>query len=108
MERQPLRLHIYNTVTYWEVKKLSVTWDGRKCHTCHVFWQLATGENTTTQAKQTENTFWQLAAELPLTIVATKNPKLSPKNIGQNGLTKWSDIFSTLLKIILVNMVLIN
>ena len=42
---------------------------------------------------------------LPLTIVATKNSKLSQKNIGQNGLTKWSNIFSRLLKIILANMV---
>ena len=42
---------------------------------------------------------------LPLTVLATKNSKLSQKNIGQNGLTKWSNIFSRLLKNILANVV---
>ena len=45
------------------------------------------------------------SSELPLTIVATKNSKLSEKKFGLNGPTKWSNIFSRLSKIILANMV---
>ena len=45
--------------------------------------------------------FFMKHRHLPLTIVATINLKLSQKNIGQSGLTKWSNIFSRLLKIFL-------